>query len=73
MSGRRSGRLIGHMRRLARTLLAHAPGLQRLLRTIKLRLRPLPPRRMHVPFDGNDLSPDAQTAHDALKARLRQR
>lgn len=59
------------LKRLARSLLARAPGLHRLLRTAILRLRPLPPRRMHVPLDGKDLSPDAQAAYDALKRRFR--
>lgn len=56
---------------VARSVLARAPVLHRLLRMAILRLRPLPPRRMHVPLDANDLSPDARAAYDALKRRFR--
>jgi hypothetical protein len=59
------------LKRLARSLLGRAPGLRRVLRAALLRLRPLPPRRMHVPLDGKDLSPSAQAAYDALKQRFR--
>jgi len=37
------------------------------------RPEPLPPRRMHVPLDSNDLSPATQAAYDELKRRFKAR
>lgn len=61
------------LKRLARALLGRMPALRRRVHAILTRPEPLPPRRMHVPLDSNDLSPATQAAYDELKRRFKAR
>ena len=61
------------LKRLARALLGRMPALRRRVHAILTRPEPLPPRRMHVPLDSNDLSPATQAAYAELKRRFEAR
>lgn len=61
------------LKRLARALLGRMPALRRRVHAHLTRPEPLPPRRMHVPLDSNDLSPETQAAYDELKRRFKER
>lgn len=61
------------LRRLARVLLGRMPALERRVRAWVVRDAPLPPRRMHVPLDSNDLSPATQALYEELKRHFDRR
>lgn len=61
------------LRRLARVLLGRMPALERRVRAVVFRDAPLPPRRMHVPLDSNDLSPATQALYKELKRHFDRR
>jgi len=61
------------LRRLARVLLDRMPALERRVRAVLFRDAPLPPRRMHVPLDSDDLSPATQALYKELKRHFDRR
>jgi hypothetical protein len=56
-----------HLTSLARLALGRIPGFRQRLRAFLGSSKPLPPRRMHVPSDSNDLSPAMQAHYQELK------
>lgn len=61
------------LRRVARVLLGTMPALEQRLRALVVRDAPLPPRRMHVPLDSKDLSPETQALYEKLKRHFDRR
>lgn len=61
----------GPLKRLMHVLLGQA--LRRRLRAMVVHGEPLPPRRMHVPLDSNDLSPATQAHYQELKRHFESR
>lgn len=62
-----------HLKRLGRALLVPVPAFGRRVRAIAALNAPLPPRRMHVPLDSNDLSPATQALYRELKSHFERR
>ena len=66
----------GPVKRTARALLRRMPGLERRVDGMLGRtagLPPLPPRRVHVPQDGSDLSPATEAYYRELKRHFERR
>ena len=65
--------LVSILKNLARVLLGRMPTLERRVRTLLGRDVVLPPRRMHVPLDSKDLSPETQALYEESKRHFDRR
>lgn len=64
---------LGPVKRLARAVLRRMPALETRLDALIGRAAPLPPRRMHVPQDSQDLSPATRVFYEELKRHFENR
>lgn len=62
-----------HVKRLTQALLGRVPAFARLLAALADPSAALPPRRMHVPLDSNDLSPATHALYQELKRHFESR